>query len=165
MLSSRPLVETTRMSVQWSGVFTDGHGKRYVQTHSRICGVVISSLIPLIVPHRHGHWCRLCHSVRPERASWAAHTRRDRLFLHQPFALSPQFIDSSSPSTMYGPCTAGLVPCLTVEHRSISTTVQTITQRSSQGHLCSPHSKRIMTALNVLQVLIPLNRFCHLLQS
>lgn len=110
-----------------------------VRLHFR-SGIVIPSFIPSIVPHRHGHWCRLCHAVGPEGASWAAHARRDRLFLHKPFALYPQFINSPSPSIMYGPCTSGLA-CLTMERRSVSTTVQTINQRSSQGHLCSPHSK------------------------
>ena len=109
--------------------------------HSRISGIVISSFIPLIVPHRHGHGCRLCHFVGPEGTSWVAHKRRDCLFLLKPFALYPQFNDSSAPSIMCGPCTSRLLSCLTLEHRSISTTVQAISQRSSQGRLCSPHSK------------------------
>lgn len=112
-----------------------------VRLHSSVSGIVISSFVPLIVPHRHGHWCRLCHSVGSEGASWAAHKRRDGFFLHKPFALYPQFLDTPSASIMCGPCTSGSVPYLTIEHRSISTAVQTITQRSSQGRLCSPHSK------------------------
>jgi hypothetical protein len=122
-----------------------------VRLPSCLSGIVISSFVPLIVSHRHGHWCRLCYPVGSEGASWAAHKSRDGLFLHKPFAFYPQFLDSPSASIMCGPCTSGLVPRLTIEHRSISTAVETITQRSSQGRLRSPHSKNHHTLHHTLQ--------------
>jgi len=133
-----------------------------VRLHSR-SGIVISSFISSIVPHRHGHWCRLCHSVGPEGASWAAHESRDRLFLHKPFALYPQFIDSPSPSIMYGPCTSGLVPCLTMDVVVYPQQSKRLVNDPVKG-IFVPLIVRIMTALNVLQVLTH-NRFYHLLLS
>ena len=64
---------------------------------------VISFTFLLIVPHRHGHRCCLCHSVGLERSPGNFHERRDRLFLHKPLALYPQCIDSPSPSVLCDP--------------------------------------------------------------
>ena len=61
---------------------------------------VISVLLHLIVPHRHGHGYCLCHSVGLERSSGTFHEHRDRFFLHKHLALSPQFIDSPASSIL-----------------------------------------------------------------
>jgi hypothetical protein len=72
-----------------------------------VCGTIIWLFIPLIVPHRHGNWCCLCHSVWLEGSSWANHEDRDSFFLHKPFTLYPQLINPPDPSLMCDSCISG----------------------------------------------------------
>jgi hypothetical protein len=62
---------------------------------------VISSLIPLVVPHGYGHGCCLRHSVGFGRAPGTPHESRGRLFLHKRLALHPQLVGPLPSSHMY----------------------------------------------------------------